>query len=174
MAASQPLQPPPPKPPAAPRPPGAYDAFPQVALAKANETQGVANLDAWLQAQMGQAGIAQTTDLERMRQSQKLGREDIVNRLAGQGIIRSGDLGYLQGLASQDFAAQEGDLRGKYLNQSNAWWGKYLQQKQALKNATLGSHQAVWNALLKNPELWSSFMSPRRPAVPQQVVGRGF
>lgn len=159
--------------PTAPSGGNSFDSDPRVAMAKALENQGIGQLDSWIRSAReqaiiqsgdpdlaGQAGfgldpqagvfarqnyLSGNADLARLDRAKKLAHRAIINKLASRGILRSGDLGYLEGEANQDFGNQEYDVRQGVLSKLSEFMRQYLQQKQALKQSTLGAYQDAYN-----------------------------
>lgn len=165
--------------PVAPVVPPSFASDPNVALAKALENQGIGSLDAWLRsareqaiiqsgdpalaAQAGfgldpQAGafaqqnyLSGNADLARVKRAQDLAHQAIINKLAAHGIIRSGDLGYLEGQSNIDFGNQEYDVRQAVLNKLSDLMKQYLDQKQALQQSTLSAYQQAYQNAASSP-----------------------
>lgn len=158
-----------------------FDTDPSVALARALENQGIGQLDAWLKSareqaiiQSGdpalasiagfgldpQAGVfaqqnylSGNADLARVARARDLAKKAIINRLASRGLLRSGDLGYLEGQANIDYGNQEYDVRQNVLKKLADLMAQYLQQKQALKQNTVSAYQSAFNNVANNPGL---------------------
>lgn len=149
-----------------------FDSDPGVAQARALENMGISQLNSWLKAQQEQAIIQSgdpalasqagfgldpqagvfaqqnylsgNADLARVDRARKLAHQAIINRLAARGILRSGDLGYLQGQSNIDFGNQEYDVRQAVLGKLSQFMRDYLDRKQALKQSTLGAYQNAY------------------------------
>ena len=150
-----------------------------MALAQSLENQGIGSLDAWLKsareqaiirsgdpALAGMAGfgldpqagvfanqnyLSGNADLARLDRAKKLARQGIVNRLAARGILRSGDLGYLEGQSNIDYGNQEYDVRQNVLSRLSEFMQQYLDRKQALKNSTLNARLNAYQSAASNP-----------------------
>lgn len=177
--------------PASPKSGYGLDSDAGVALARALENQGIGSLDSWLKsareraiiqsgdpALAGMAGfgldpqagtfaqqnyLSGNADLARVDRAKKLAHRAIINRLAARGLLRSGDLGYLEGESNIDFGNQEYDVRQNVLSKLSDFMKQYLDQKQALKQSTLGAYQTAYQRLAENPGLLSAVYGGNQP-----------
>jgi hypothetical protein len=172
---------PPPAAPTAPKPPNFW-TNPGVQNAQNAENLGLSQLEAMLKqareqmiirfgdpALAGLAGfgldpqagtfaqqnyLSGNADLAKIDRAQQQRRKAIVDRLAGRGIIDSGDLGYLQGEANTTYGNEVYDARQQVLAKLNELMSNYLGQKNQLHSGTLDAYQAAYQSFLANPDLY--------------------
>jgi hypothetical protein len=152
-----------------------YDSDPGVQAARAQEEAGLSELDAILKKNREAALVAFGDEdmqdispelrelirknyasgnaiLARLRHQRDLGRTAILNRLAGRGLLRSGDLGYLEGENARQAGNAEYDARNKLLAALQGYLQDYVDRKQQLHNQTLGAYQNAYYQMMSNPD----------------------
>ena len=78
-----------------------------------------------------------------MDKSHNLARQAVINRLAAHGILNSGDLGYGEGEADQQYGNQVYDARTALLNLLLGYQSTALTQKQNLNQMLTSAKTAA-------------------------------
>jgi len=121
-----------------------FDTDPNVAMANAQQAQGINHLNSWLTAQQGLSQEAGRVGTERLDRAYGLRRTNLLDSLAARGMIRSGDLGFQQKQLALDANDQRYDLNANVLQNLVSQMTKYLEQKQAIRGATTGAYQTSY------------------------------
>jgi hypothetical protein len=140
----------------------------------------MAELDAWLKGQREQALIAfgdpdmagageidpalrelieknygsGNAVLARLRHQRDVNRRAILNRLAGRGLVGSGDTGYLEGENARESGNMEYDARNRLLAALTGFQQNYVDRKMSLRSAVLQAYQQAYYNYMQNPELY--------------------
>ena len=118
--------------------------FGDPALAK----QAGFGLDAQSAAFARQNYLAGNSTLARLDKSHTLGKQQIVNTLAGRGLLFSGDTGYQQGQADQSYGNNVYDAQQAVLNAISGYRSTAMSQEQALQQSVIQAlEMAYQNAL---------------------------
>lgn len=91
----------------------------------------------------------------RYQKQHDLARRAIINKLASQGILGSGDLGYLSGQEDQSYGNQVYDARQKLLDYLSGLTQNYLGQKQSLHQSVLQALQNAYQSYLASQAAYS-------------------
>lgn len=172
---------PPPAPPTAPR--FNVDTDPGVLNALALEQQGLGSLDAMLkgareraiisfgdpsladQAGFGldpQAGafarqnyLSGNATSARMEKQHELQRQAIINKLAGHGLLFSGDTGYLQGQENQTYGNTVYDAKQQLLDYLANLFQSYNDRRTGLRSQTQSARLQAIQSYLSNPDAYA-------------------
>lgn len=173
----------PPAPPAA-APPAQYDTDPQVMINKLLEQLGIGTIDADLKAQREraiigwgdpalaemagfgidpQAGVfaqqnylSGNAGLAKINKQHDLNSRGIVNKLAGRGLLRSGDLGYQTGEENQAYASNQYEGRQKILEYLTQISQQAQDRRNALRQSVIQSVMAAYQNMGQNPQAYAS------------------
>jgi hypothetical protein len=112
--------------------------------------------------------LSGNAELARIDKAHSQARQAIINRLAGHGLLTSGETGYENGLEDQGYGntvydAQQralGDILG-YRNQANS-------QIEGLRSQTLAALQQAYQNYVNSPGLYGTGTSANAPQAPQQ------
>jgi hypothetical protein len=168
-----------------------YLADPGYQASLAQQQMGLAQLDAAKRAaveraiiQFGDPSLAQTAGfgldpqaaafarqnylsgdatLARIDKNREAQRRAVINRLAGHGILNSGDLGYGIGEADTQYGNQVYDARQAVLDYLNGVTSNDLQQRQSLGGNVVSALQGAYQNYLNHPELLDGVTTPAAP-----------
>lgn len=169
----------------APAKPTVYDTDPQVLINKLLEQLGIGSIDANLKAQREraiinwgdpalasmagfgvdpQAGVfaqqnylSGNAALAKINKQHDLNARAIVNRLAGRGLLRSGDLGYQTGEENQAYASNQYEGRQRILDYLSQIAQEAQDRKNALRQSVIQSVMAAYQNMAQNPAQYSSW-----------------
>lgn len=88
--------------------------------------------------------------LARLDKSRDLGRKAVIDRLAGRGMLFSGDLGYLEGEENTKYGHQVYDTRQRLLGYLADLYQSYLDRKQSYRDSLLSAYQNAYATMLQN------------------------
>lgn len=165
-------------------PPSQYDTDPQVMINKLLEQLGIGTIDADLKAQREraiigwgdpalaemagfgidpQAGVfaqqnylSGNAGLAKINKQHDLNSRGIVNKLAGRGLLRSGDLGYQTGEENQAYASNQYEGRQKILEYLTQISQQAQDRRNALRQSVIQSVMAAYQNMGQNPQAYAS------------------
>lgn len=171
---------------------GGYLADPGYQLALQQQQMGIAQLDAQTKAAIEQAitnfgdpalasmagfgldpqaaafarqnYLSGNAALARLDKQHEQARKAVIDRLAGRGLLFSGDLGYGVGEADSQYGNQVYDARQALLQYLNGVQSQALAQKQSLGSAVVNALQNAYSNVLSHPELLDGYTSSQPPA----------
>lgn len=167
-----------------PAKPNQYDTDPQVMINKLLEQLGIGTIDADLKAQREraiigwgdpalaemagfgidpQAGVfaqqnylSGNAGLAKINKQHDLNSRGIVNKLAGRGLLRSGDLGYQTGEENQAYASNQYEGRQKILEYLTQISQQAQDRRNALRQSVIQSVMAAYQNMGQNPQAYAS------------------
>jgi hypothetical protein len=94
-------------------------------------------------------------ELARIDKSHNLARQAIINRLAGRGLLYSGDTGYLSGQEDQQYGNTVYDAQQKVLADILGLRQAALEKSKGLHDSTVAAYGAAYDYALEHPELFA-------------------
>ena len=186
-----------------------FDSDPSVANARAAEQLGIPSVNTNLQnliaqriANYGDASLASqagfgldpqaaaftrqnyltgNAELARLDHAHSLARQAIINRLAGHGLLFSGETGYDTGQEDQQYGNNVYDAQAKALADILGYRTNALSQTQGLHSNTVNAIENAYQLALQHPELFGNgqtVQSPqsqttvKAPSVAKAVINR--
>lgn len=89
--------------------------------------------------------------LARLDKQHDLTRKAVIDRLAGSGLLFSGDTGYQEGQADQAYGNDVYDARQKVLQLLNGYQNQYLNAAQNSQSSLLNALLAAFSSYAQNP-----------------------
>ena len=115
------------------------------------------------------ANASGNTLLSRLLQAHNLSQQGIINRLAGHGLLFSGDTGYQTNQEAQNYGHQVYDANQAALGDLLNYQAQALQQKQQLSQAVQNALENAYQNYLAHPELGAYGQAPAAsPSLPTQ------
>lgn len=100
--------------------------------------------------------LSGNAELARIDKSHSLARQAIINRLAGHGLLFSGDTGYQEGQENQAYGNNVYDAQQRVLADILGYRTNTLNQDQQLRQQTLAALQQAWQNYIAHPELYGT------------------
>jgi hypothetical protein len=97
--------------------------------------------------------LSGNASLARLDKQHDLMKQAVINRLASHGILTSGDLGYQEGQADQDYGNNVYDTKQKLLDYLNGVQTQDTQARQGLHQGVISALQGAYQNFLDHPEL---------------------
>jgi hypothetical protein len=101
--------------------------------------------------------LSGNSTLSRLDKQHTLARQAVINQLASHGILNSGDLGYQEGNADQNYGNQVYDAKNSILDYLSNLLSSYNQNRTNLHQATIAARQNALNAFASNPDAYAQF-----------------
>lgn len=95
--------------------------------------------------------LSGNADLARLDKQRDLNRQALINKLAGHGLLNSGDLGYGLNQAESSYGNSRYDLTQGYLKQLSDLLAQTLSQKQTLRSNVSNAILSQFGNLIKDP-----------------------
>ena len=100
--------------------------------------------------------LSGNAELARIDKANERARKQIVDRLAARGLLRSGDLGYLEGEQAQAYGSAQYDARQKVLDYLTQAQQQAQERKNALRQSVIQSVMAAYQNYAQNPQQYMS------------------
>lgn len=114
------------------------------------------NLDPQAEGMARQNYLAGNSELSRLDHSHQLAAQAIINRLAGHGILFSGETGYQQGEEGRAYGNNVYDAQQRALADILGYRQNTLQQENALRGNTQSALENAYTNYVNNPQLYGN------------------
>lgn len=112
------------------------------------------NLDPTVSASAYQNTVNGNSVLSRLQRSLDSNRKSVIDRLASQGILFSGDLGYGMSEADKTYGNQQYAARQDMLAQLESYLSDYMTQKSTLEEEVRKAYETAYSNFLSNPSAY--------------------
>jgi hypothetical protein len=96
--------------------------------------------------------LSGNADLARLDKQRDKNKQAVINRLAGHGLLFSGDLGHGLSDAESQYGNARYDLTQTYLQKLSDLLNSTLQQKQQLRSGVVNALLSAYGSQIQNPE----------------------
>lgn len=101
--------------------------------------------------------LSGNADLARLGKAKEDRKRALINRLAGRGILFSGETGYEEGQNTAQYGQARYDAQNALLDYLRSLTDQNLQQQNALRQTTLQAYQSAYDRYANNPYAYTGY-----------------